>query len=1527
MSKMPRDQIAAYVAPSGTDVLTFNVFLSSPTDCAELRAAAEAAVTELNSTYPYDGATMLRASSWPYISYGVGAPTQADIEAQLHVSLPKHQIVLGFADQRLGEYTRIEMRTAVELPGPRPFTLFFIARNATPVDWRDQDRRAARNELVAFAHELEQVHDGVVHDFAGPGDFRQVVADALRKYLNRHLAARQPVRHSLAASKQAWPEHVSPYPGLTSMRFDDRGRFFGRDEELDAFERLLDNGRRVLFVRGPSGIGKSSLLMAGLMPRLAARAAPGTAALIANLADGEGSAGEIDPFLALAHAGVVSGTMLQSLVGDVSGDVRRLADRLRDTELGLVEALSAHRVLNGSSTRLVLCLDQAELLTSRCKPEDVRRFSAALSRSIQAGSLTLLATWRDDEEPQFFDLDAFAILRALSDGHTHSLGRLTRRGLVRAIREPARLAGYDIEQLIEPLADDAAAEPNSLPLLAAALYDIHQRWHARWQGASEAERPPRIYTRDLYAGLAAVIDRAADKALALANDAELAALERLFWRTVHFDVGRGRAVAVRLARSALADDADLAAVIDRLVNARLLLSAASTVEFAHSRVLELWQRLADWIAARQADLELLAYLSLRAARWQHLRRDHAHLLSWEECKAAGELLRRVRGHLDKSDPRVRQVDALARESLRIRGLLEGIKMVEFGLISGGLAANARLTEDECDRYWPFYKALTGDDDTPFSDAEKALVANRGFRPAHFAAFANNVAMLQRLRMDRDALHAASAGGWTPLHMATYAGALQATDLLVRAGAALDSLTQDGLSPLALACRGNHGAVVDHLLARGASPDGGVSAGNEPPLIAAIGGNDTAIVARLLAHGADASACSADGSSPLHVAYWCSDAGLVGMLLAHGAARDARDGDGLTPLHRAALDGNSVVVEQLLDHRCDPLARTVPTKTHAHAGHSALHLAAGIGALAVCTQLLARAPALRDAPDDNGATPLHASASGGHAAVIAALLDAGADLSARDTYGETALSRAARAGSLESIPLFHARFGGDLLGPAARSGEPKSGHGGTAGWTALHHAAAAGRRDACVLLLDLAPALLEQVDDLQRSALHAAASSGQAEIVALLAQHGALPSAQADDGLQALHLAAANGHADVCRWLVDKGEVDCNVPGPKEVTALLLALTGKRARAEREERALIVRTLLALGADPNRGRLDGETALHLAVRANDVDLVDVLLKAKADVHARDDGEQTALETALAMERETCGSLLRWVAPGTVRLAPVMPWMAVPDEARRRAMAAVAALTAPGAAAAKWLPIPTFDRPWEELPRDELIELLATLDAWQAYDAKPRTLDARVLTGARRMPLAFYPGFSLVELSLTAEPGLPPQHCVQALLWGPRAEFTLPIEAPRSIYLLDGQAGAMHTLSCRLPIRLATEADAAMFLQLFCSYLMGDEDTFITVNAFAELALPDAHARSAWRHVEALIEPLRCVRADDDSFDFEATVLYRQRLFKTELRVGRWGFVEMREDQFLTMQPMPTSSSRWTEDRCRIVSSDLASGSPS
>ncbi|MBM4280618.1 MAG: serine/threonine protein kinase, partial [Deltaproteobacteria bacterium] len=105
-----------------------------------------------------------------------------------------------------------------------------------------------------------------------PGDVRGLLPRLLAKDATRRPAFAE-VERVLAAALGRSRAHTgqdNPYCGLHAFREDDAARYFGRDDEIEAFVARLERAP-VLPVVGHSGAGKSSFVRAGVIPRLRER--------------------------------------------------------------------------------------------------------------------------------------------------------------------------------------------------------------------------------------------------------------------------------------------------------------------------------------------------------------------------------------------------------------------------------------------------------------------------------------------------------------------------------------------------------------------------------------------------------------------------------------------------------------------------------------------------------------------------------------------------------------------------------------------------------------------------------------------------------------------------------------------------------------------------------------------------------------------------------------------------------------------------------------------------------------------------------------------------------------------------------------------------------------------------------------------------------------------------------------------------------------------------------------------------------
>jgi ankyrin repeat protein len=158
-----------------------------------------------------------------------------------------------------------------------------------------------------------------------------------------------------------------------------------------------------------------------------------------------------------------------------------------------------------------------------------------------------------------------------------------------------------------------------------------------------------------------------------------------------------------------------------------------------------------------------------------------------------------------------------------------------------------------------------------------------------------------------------------------------------------------------------------------------------------------------------------------------------------------------------------------------------------------------------TELLRQNPELTTVADEYDKTGLHWAAEKDHVEIARLLLDAGADIEATTSWGDTPLKWAATLGSSNVAEL--------LLERGAR------------GFT-LTVAAALGK-------LDDVKALIGPDPDLS-IALYGAARNGHTEVVEYLLDHGAAIDTRGFFGGTGLHWAAINGHRETVELLIARG---------------------------------------------------------------------------------------------------------------------------------------------------------------------------------------------------------------------------------------------------------------------------------------------------------------------------------------------------------------------------------------------------------
>jgi WD40 repeat protein/DNA-binding SARP family transcriptional activator len=522
------------------------------------------------------------------------------------------------------------------------------------------------------------------------------VADVLAQGLARDgrppLAVVAPALAAALAGQPAGPqaEVPNPYKGLRAFAESDADDFFGRDGLVDEMLGRLahdDQRGRLVLVVGGSGSGKSSVVRAGLVPRLRRGEAAGSERwFVTDMLPG-GS-----PFKELAEG------LRRIAVTETEG----LADELALGEGGVDEAL---RRLVPDGGQLLLVVDQFEELFTLAGEGEQRAFLDGLTHAISTpdSRLRVVATLRGD----FYDRPlGFRRFGALVRDATVTVPAMSAADLEAAVVGPAERVGAVVEPaLVAELVAAVVDEPAALPSLQYTLYELADRSPDRWL---------TLAAYGQLGGVDAAIAARAEQLYRSLDDAERETVRRVFERlvVVSGDGEPTRRRAPRAELTALGAGQPVDDAIDTWAQARLLTldrhpaTRQPTVEVAHEALLREWPRLRGWIDEHRDNIVALAQLRDAATTWAELDRDPGALYRGVRLGVAldvtedhpGSLPAREREFLDASreardQQQRREAERIARQAranrrLRIQLAALAVALV-VALVVGFVAVDQR----------------------------------------------------------------------------------------------------------------------------------------------------------------------------------------------------------------------------------------------------------------------------------------------------------------------------------------------------------------------------------------------------------------------------------------------------------------------------------------------------------------------------------------------------------------------------------------------------------------------------------------------------------------------------------------------------------------------------------------------------------------------------------------------------------------------------------------------------------------------
>lgn len=404
---------------------------------------------------------------------------------------------------------------------------------------------------------------------------------------------------------------TSPYKGLKPFEIDDYQHFFGRNKlVLDLIEHL--NSANLLLLLGASGSGKSSVIMAGLIPQL--RKIKGNRFVTFIFKPDE------DPFDAF-YSSLLSQNIRQS-------EARAAREAHEDTLVSVVQKLQPQ------DSEWLIFIDQFEELFVRSHPDKRDIFIQSLARLYQylnAGSqlsLKLVMTMRADFSDRLSRYPGLAAItynqnnvRLIADMHPDELQR--------AVEQPAAMHGVVFEEgLVEEILAQVEGQPGYLPLLQYTLDLL-------WQHDDISDHTLNKSSYYELGGVRGALQQRIDQLYHASQENDTAtAFKQVLLKLVSLE--GAQAVRRRAYRSEFEADPITSEIVTGLIQEALLVSdldrdGQRTVEIAHEALFS-WSVFQTWMTEDGRVIALRNRLSDAVSRWLQAQQIHTD-------KATAELYR------------------------------------------------------------------------------------------------------------------------------------------------------------------------------------------------------------------------------------------------------------------------------------------------------------------------------------------------------------------------------------------------------------------------------------------------------------------------------------------------------------------------------------------------------------------------------------------------------------------------------------------------------------------------------------------------------------------------------------------------------------------------------------------------------------------------------------------------------------------------------------------------------------------------
>lgn len=628
---------------------TIRIFISSPGDVGAEREKAREIFDRLQAKF--SGVLRISPYFWEH------EPMRATLDFTTQIERPsRFDLCICLLWARLGtrlhpslhrkpdggEYlsgTEYELLDAVEGWRQSGAPEVYIYKRSTlpliPLE-PEEDHERATAQYRALKKFWERFTEDQKHLVVGFNEYRDLEQFEIRFERDMDDVLKRFVPEGVASSltlPKSWMKG-SPFRGLRHFDFEHAPVFFGRtraiDQVLAVLKQQAADNRAFVLVFGGSGVGKSSLVRAGVLPWLIKPGVIDGVGLWRRAVMRPSEVNEGDLFDALAAALMRVEGLPE--IGSDGTSVSKLAAMLREKPDGvgflIKGALSqaarevklAERLEKQPRALIALAIDQLEELFTverlGGQREDFLRAVDALARS---GYVWVLATLRSDF---YARCEESSILMELKKGAgQYHLQPPDEVQLGQMIRLPASAATLFLEEnhqtgerLDDLLRDAAVKSPAALPLLEFALEELYEQ-------RDKDKGLLRIEAYRALGGVEGALGKRAEESYQNVSSSAQESFDFVFRQLVTVSPSEGAAaVRHRAHKSAVESTSGARELIASLIADRLLVADRTqegvvVISVAHEAMLESWPRLAQWVIQHRESLKIRAQVAEAASRW------------------------------------------------------------------------------------------------------------------------------------------------------------------------------------------------------------------------------------------------------------------------------------------------------------------------------------------------------------------------------------------------------------------------------------------------------------------------------------------------------------------------------------------------------------------------------------------------------------------------------------------------------------------------------------------------------------------------------------------------------------------------------------------------------------------------------------------------------------------------------------------------------------------------------------------------